>query len=99
MSNERTLVELQDWLKQINLVLEPRVPKIVVGNKADLNPELSGENKALLDTYCKENNLPFIKVSAKSGLNIDEAYKKLIESAYLYSFGRRKGKTVPVVIS
>jgi len=39
-----------------------------------------------------------MKVSAKSGENINQAYYSLIEEAYTYSYSKRKGKTVPVVI-
>lgn len=42
--------------------------------------------------------MKFMKVSAKSGENINQAYYSLIEEAYTYSYSKRKGKTVPVVI-
>jgi hypothetical protein len=43
--------------------------------------------------------MKFVKVSAKSGENIIKAYHDLVQDAYIYSNSKRKGATVPVVIS
>lgn len=42
--------------------------------------------------------MKFFKVSAKTGESINKAYHSLVEEAYTYSYTKRKGKTVPVVI-
>lgn len=43
--------------------------------------------------------MKFVKVSAKSGEGLKEAYDSLVQEAYTYSYSKRKGKTVPVVIN
>lgn len=43
--------------------------------------------------------MKFFKVSAKSGVNVLKAYLTLVEDSYTYSYGKRKGRTVPIVIA
>lgn len=43
--------------------------------------------------------MKFFKVSAKSGVNVLKAYLTLVEEAYTYSYGKRKGRTVPILIA
>lgn len=38
-------------------------------------------------------------VSAKTGANIDEAYKNLVEKSYTYYYSQKKDQTVPVIIN
>ena len=89
---------MEIWIKQLNSVLESSVPKILLGNKIDLKPYLSEEDEIKVNRYCSENNMKFMKVSAKSGEGLHEAYDSLVQDAYTYSYGRRKDKTIPVVI-
>lgn len=42
--------------------------------------------------------MKFFKVSAKSGEGLHTAYDELVQEAYTYSYSRRKGKTIPVII-
>lgn len=53
----------------------------------------------MIKKYCELNNMKFMKVSAKNGLNVTQAYHSLVQDAYTYSYSRRKGRTVPVIIS
>ena len=38
-------------------------------------------------------------VSAKTGENINEAYKNLVEKSYTYFYSLKKDQTVPVIIN
>lgn len=42
--------------------------------------------------------MKYFKVSAKTGAGLEKAYHTLVEDSYTYSYTKRKGKTVPVVI-
>lgn len=66
LNSEDSLVGLQLWLKQINSVLEPHVPKILLGNKMDIKPEPTLSQMKIISKYCEENNMKFMKVSAKT---------------------------------
>lgn len=66
LNSEDSLVGLQLWLKQINSVLEPHVPKILLGNKMDIKPEPTLSQMKIINKYCEENNMKFMKVSAKT---------------------------------
>ncbi len=41
MTSDKSLKDLGQWFKQINAVLQPTVPKVLLGNKCDLRPVLS----------------------------------------------------------
>ena len=41
MTSDKSLNDLTEWMRQINRVLEPTVPKLLIGNKCDLRPVLS----------------------------------------------------------
>ena len=75
------------WIAQ-NL-LETEIPVIIVMNKVDKlkNPEKVGENLLSYKTLFNKN-LPVVRVSAKTGRNIDtlisEIYRKLPEGGLLY---------------
>ena len=98
LTSDKSLEDLEIWIKQLNSVLESSVPKILLGNKIDLKPYLSEEDEIKVNRYCSENNMKFMKVSAKSGEGPHEPYDSLVQDAYTYSYGRRKDKTIPVVI-
>lgn len=64
-----------------------------------MKPILSEKEEEMVQSYCLENKVKFFKVSAKTGTNITKAYHTLVEEAYVYSYSKRKGKTVPIVIA
>lgn len=41
MTSDKSLADLEIWIKQLNAVLEPQVPKILLANKCDLRSVLS----------------------------------------------------------
>ena len=43
--------------------------------------------------------MKFFKVSAKTQVNVTKAYHTLVEDAYTYSYSKRKGRTIPVLIA
>ena len=43
MTSSKSLKDLDVWIKQLNAVLEPEVPKVLLANKCDLVPILSEE--------------------------------------------------------
>ena len=68
---------ITDYEKNIiNNICELKIPFIVLFNKNDLRTPSAEEL-----SYCRDNNFPFLEVSATSGLNINEIKKALIELA------------------
>ena len=58
---------------------------LLVGNKSDLRQYRSITSKPYADVgehgeeYAKENKMGFLETSALEGVNIDEAFKQMIE--------------------
>jgi len=81
VTDEASFNSARNWLR--NLQRGDPVPTIILlGNKADLVGEKAVERvrgQALADEY----NLPFFEVSAKTGYEVHEAFKRGIRDAYL----------------
>ena len=74
-----TFKNLPEWIKLIKKGLDPNVPVILVSTKADLveNPTL---NEETIKKFMDENGIKdYYRTSAKSGLNIDIVFNKLVE--------------------
>lgn len=57
-------------------------PFLVVGNKLDLEQEQRSVSYKQLEKFCKESgNMLFVEASAKSNLNVEQAFHKLAELA------------------
>ncbi len=78
LTREETLEKLNSWHKQLNSVLNKKIPLILIGNKLDLI-----ENKLPFPIQKKAENFAnniksmYIKTSAKTGKNINDAFLKL----------------------
>lgn len=64
------------WLGEIKKNGNEGVPKIIVGNKCDL------EDQRIVSTeegsrFAQEKNIPFIETSAKDGKNVTELFEKM----------------------
>ena len=82
LTNENSLIAIPNWIQELKETKEN--PKyIILGNKDDLkNIQISDEKiKEVLDKLdiIKINNEQFIRVSAKSGKNIEKAFNTMID--------------------
>ncbi|PRP87528.1 Ras GTPase [Planoprotostelium fungivorum] len=70
--------EIASFREQILRVKDKdRVPMILVGNKCDLDPERQVSNAEGVD-LAKNFNCPFFESSAKSRINVEEAFYELV---------------------
>ena len=84
ITNEESFLNVQDWARFVKDLVDPNIPRILVGNKCDIDHQrevstMQGE------AIAKQNNSLFMEVSAKSGENIEMMFMSLA-----------KGKTMPV---
>lgn len=75
VTRKETFVSLENWFKEIKSV-SPTISLILVGNKIDL------ENERVISTdqgeeLAQKLNLSYIETSAKTGENINDAFKML----------------------
>ena len=74
INNRKTFESLNEWLKIIKENVNKYVSIIIVGNKSDLERNVSKEE---LNNYCQNNDFISEEVSAKNGINIDLLFQKL----------------------
>ena len=75
ITNHSTFQNVDRWKQEINRYTSD-VPRIIVGNKSDKEPERK-VTKEEAEKYCNEHNIPYIETSAKLGTNIKEMFEKL----------------------
>ncbi|MCK5344517.1 MAG: GTP-binding protein, partial [Candidatus Heimdallarchaeota archaeon] len=73
LTRKNSFDSLHKWLKILSANFHENVPIIILGNKSDLpNPEVLPED---IDRLQKEMNTIVFSVSAKTGENIEDAFK------------------------
>ena len=79
ITNEETFHNaIGKWMDHISLHAPAGVPIVLVGTKCDLNEErVISQDR--IHTVCDEMNLLYIEVSAKEGINVDFAFREILE--------------------
>ena len=75
LSRENTFIEMKDWLSDLYNTLETKIPLILVGNKADLVPQI-GEiiDQNIIDLFIRREKCVYIETSAKNGQNVEDSF-------------------------
>ncbi|TNV76256.1 hypothetical protein FGO68_gene15723 [Halteria grandinella] len=86
LTNQQSFENILMWKNnflQKSMVTQPETfPFLVVGNKLDLEQEQRSVSYKNLERFCKENgNMLFVEASAKSNLNVEQAFHQLAEQA------------------
>lgn len=80
VSQPDTLENIDSWTQEAQIHAEtfPELPIVIIGNKIDLRDEIPNCTTTI-NGYVKAKSLnaEFIETSAKTGENIDDAFKKL----------------------
>jgi len=80
LMREDTFRELDAWLKEVEDVVDDKIPFVLIGNKLDLVKEKGRKlnpNEAQL--FAKERKSIYIETSAKTGKKVEKAFKKLTQ--------------------
>ena len=77
ITDDQTFEHVTSWVEEVNRFTDKDVPKIVVGNKCDLNTRISVDNERARE-YAKNNGMFLFQTSAKSSKNIENAFEQLV---------------------
>ena len=75
LTNKKSFEKLGEWIKDFK-DYRKNAPLILLGNKSDLKAQIVVSEEEGID-YAKENEMEFLKASAKTGENVEEAFKSL----------------------
>jgi len=73
-----SLIDIDDWI-DICRSEDPTVPILLIGSKADLEESCSFDEEFVQNLRHKYNLFDFLKISSKTGKNVDEAFKLIAE--------------------
>ena len=78
VTNEKSFKAVNNWIQQIEQIVSKDTPKVLIGNKADLNDaRVVEQNKGMI--LAKKYGMPFYETSAKNGLNVERVFEKMAE--------------------
>ncbi len=88
LSRPQTFLQMKEWVADLNLILEKKVPIVILGNKSDLLPEIGNffdQNE--LDQFAEKLDSIYLETSAKTGENVQEAFSHLTKIIVKNTFG------------
>ncbi|KAK7800855.1 hypothetical protein U0070_011165 [Myodes glareolus] len=83
ITDEKSFENIQNWMKSIK-------ERLLLGNKCDMEAKRKVQ-KEQADKLAREHGIRFFETSAKSSMNVDEAFNSLAHDILLKSGGRRLG--------
>ena len=82
ITDQKSFENLDKWKSSFVLHGQPKDPSsfpfILFGNKADLTEERKVDGSKAL-AWSKQYDIPYVETSAKSNLNVEEAFQKIVE--------------------
>jgi small GTP-binding protein len=76
VTNKSSFEKIQEWVQSVYDNTDRSIKMILVGNKIDLNREVSTEEGKKLAEFYK---IPFFETSAKENISIAESVRKIIK--------------------
>ncbi|KAJ3444219.1 rab gtpase [Anaeramoeba flamelloides] len=76
VTNEKSFLNVRNWIKNIETHASENVCKMLIANKADLTTERVVDDKRG-EELANEYGIPFYATSAKTNMNVDESFLEL----------------------
>ena len=79
LTREQTFSGMKIWLSEMRGLIKNDIPKVIIGNKTDLIPDIGHIiDRDEVAKYAKNENCFYIETSAKTGENVEKAFLELI---------------------
>uniref|UniRef100_F6YLP8 Ras-related protein Rab-13 n=2 Tax=Equus TaxID=9789 RepID=F6YLP8_HORSE len=92
ITDEKSFENIQNWMKSIKENASAGVERLLLGNKCDMEAKRKVQ-KEQADKLAREHGIRFFETSAKSSMNVDEAFSSLARDILLKSGSRRSGNS------
>jgi len=80
MNDKDSFYSITEWIKLLDEYnCKENIIKYLVGNNNDLKSEIEGN---LIDKFSQENNIPYIKISSRSIIDVDNLFEDLGKKLY-----------------
>ncbi|XP_012668467.1 ras-related protein Rab-13 isoform X2 [Otolemur garnettii] len=90
ITDEKSFENIQNWMKSIKEHASAGVERLLLGNKCDMEAKRRVQ-KEQADKLAQEHGIRFFETSAKSSVNVAEAFSSLARDILLKSGSRRRG--------
>ncbi|MFX0030620.1 MAG: Rab family GTPase [Candidatus Hermodarchaeota archaeon] len=78
LSRQHTYSSMKTWLAEMRSIMEKDIPKVIIGNKSDLIPEIGQIiDRTEAQNYAKSERCLYMETSAKTGENVEKAFLEL----------------------
>jgi Ras-related protein Rab-2A len=81
LTKRATFTAVEGWVKDVEKNTDKKVAKVLVGNKADVADGSGGGKRAVTQAeaakLAESYGMPYIETSAKSGVNVEDAFEQL----------------------
>ena len=93
VNDQKSFDDLDNWVKDIKSNMENNQPIFLVGNKCDLDKDITKVTEDNGKEFASQNSLVyFTEASAKTGYQVNETFEKMV--GYLYKESYLKGKII-----
>ena len=82
LTNKTSFENVTHWLRQLKINTPKDTVIVLLGNKCDLNESKEVKDNEIED-FVKEKELPYMKVSAKTGENVEKTFDYLAKGLYV----------------
>ncbi|TKJ21801.1 MAG: hypothetical protein CEE43_08915 [Promethearchaeota archaeon Loki_b32] len=74
----QTFSSMKTWLSEMRSIVIDDIPKVIIGNKSDLIPEIGQIiDRSEVEEYAKKKGCFYVETSAKTGENVENAFLEL----------------------